>query len=68
MHILHLACTTSSADLCFNKKFEQEKKVIPINVDTYYSLFIKIVTECDTLSPSTKFSSLNHKTVVVLRV
>ena len=74
IHILHLAYTTSLPDLCFNKKFEQEKKSLyksiskSIYVDTYYLLFVIIVPECDVLSPSTKFSFLHLKKVVVLRV
>ena len=61
-------------DLCFNRKFEQEKKSLYENisksifVDTYHLLFVIIVTECDVLPPSTEFSSLHHKTMVVLRV
>ena len=49
--------TISLTDLCFNKKFEQEKKSLykisiskSIYVDTYYVLFVIIVTECDVLS------------------
>ena len=49
--------TTSLTDLCFNKKFEQEKKRLykisiskSVYVDTYYVLFVIIVTECDVLS------------------
>ena len=48
-----------------NKKFEQEKKSFyksvskSIYVDTYYLLFAIVVTECNVLSPSTKFSSLH---------
>ena len=74
IHILHLVYTTSLSDLCFNKKIEQKKKSLyksiskSIYVDTYYLLFVIIVTECDVLSPSTKFSSLHHKKVVVLQV
>ena len=44
-------------DLCFNKKFEQEKKSLykisiskSIYVDTYYVLFVIIVTEYDVSS------------------
>ena len=44
-------------DLYFNNKFEQEKKSLykisiskSIYVDTYYVLFVIIVTECDVLS------------------
>ena len=43
-------------DLCFNKKFEQEKKSLyksipkSIYVDTYCVLFVIIVTECAVLS------------------
>ena len=65
---------TSLSNLHFNKKFVQEKKSLyksiskSIYVDTYYLLFVMIVTECDVLSPSTKFSSLHDKKVVVLRV
>ena len=62
------------SNLYFNKKFEQVKKSLcksipkSIYVDTYYLLFVIKVTECGVLSPSTKFSSLHHKKVVVLRV
>ena len=49
--------TTSSTDLCFNKKFEQEKKRLykisiskSIDVDTYYVLYVIIVPESDVLS------------------
>ena len=49
--------TTSLTDLCFNKKFEQEKKRLykisiskSIYVDTYYVLFVIIVNECDVSS------------------
>ena len=49
--------TTSSTDLCFNKKFEQEKKRLykisiskSIDGDTYYVVFVIIVPECDVLS------------------
>ena len=47
-------------DLSFNKKFEREKKSSfksiskSIDVDTYYLLFVIMVTECDVLSPSAK--------------
>ena len=74
IHILHLVYTTSLSDLRFNKKFEQKKKSLynsiskSIYVDTYYLLFLIIISECDVLSPSTKFSSLHHEKVVVLRV
>ena len=44
-------------DLCFNKKFEQKKKILykistskSIYVDTYYVLFVIIVTEYDVSS------------------
>ena len=37
-----------------------------IYADTYL-LFVIMVTECDVLSPSAKFHSLNHKNMVVLR-
>ena len=74
IHILHLVYATSLPDLCFNKTYEQEKKSLYksisklIYVDTYYLLLAIVVTECDVLSPSTKFSSLHHKMVVILRV
>ena len=49
--------TTSLTDLCFKKKFEQEKKSLykisiskSIYVDTYYILFVIIVIEYDVLS------------------
>ena len=49
--------TTSLTDLSFNKKFEQEKKRLykisiskSVYVDTYYVLFVIIVTECDVSS------------------
>ena len=49
--------TTSLTDLCFNKKFEQEKKSLykisiskSIYVDTCYVLFLIIVTEYDVSS------------------
>ena len=49
--------TTSFIDLCFNKKIEQEKKNLrkisiskSIYVDTYYVLFVIIVTECNVSS------------------
>ena len=63
---------TSLSDLYFNKKYEHEKKSLykstfkSIFVDTYYLLYVIIVTECGVVSPSTKFSSLHHKKVVVL--
>ena len=63
---------TSLTDLCFNEKFELEKKRLSksisksVYVDTYYVLFVIIVTECDVCQ--TKFSSFHHKKVVVLRV
>ena len=49
--------TISLTGLCFNKKFEQEKKSLckisiskSIYVDTYYILFVVIVTEYDVSS------------------
>ena len=74
IHILHLLYMTSLSDLYFNKKYEHEKKSLckstfkSIFVDTYYLLYVIIVTECGFVSPSTKFSSLHHKKVVVLWV
>ena len=50
---MHLVYTTSLSDIFFNKNFEQEKKSLYkiifklIYVDTYYLLFVIIVTECD---------------------
>ena len=49
--------TTSLTDLCFKKKFEQEKKSLykisiskSIYVDTYHVLFVIIVSEYDVWS------------------
>ena len=74
IHILYLVYTTSLSNLYFSKKFDKEKKSLyksiskSIYFDTCYLLFVIVVTECGVLSPSTKFSSLHHKKVVVLRV
>ena len=71
IYILHLVYTTSFTNLCFLT--EQEKKGLYKSIsksiygDTYYLLFVIIVTECDVSSSSSKFSSLYHKKVAVLR-
>ena len=70
LHIYLACCVYDFLVRCFNKKGEKSlyKSISKlIYIDTYYLLFIIIVTECDVLSPSTKFSSLHHKKVVVLR-
>ena len=68
--------TISLTGLCFNKKFEQEKKSLckisiskSIYVDTYYILFVIIATEYDLSSNEIFFlTSRKGKRVVVLRV
>ena len=63
---------TSLIDLCFLKKFEQVNKSLyksiskSIHVNTYYVLFVIILTEC--VFYQTKFSSLHHKKLAVLPV
>ena len=48
----YLVYTTSLNDLCFNKKFEQEKKVyIKIFLNRFILIIIIIVTQRDVLSP-----------------
>ena len=54
-------------DLCFDKKFEKEKKGLykvsiskSIYVDTYHVLFVIIVTECD-ISPNKIFFLTSQK-------
>ena len=68
--------TICLTDVCFNKKFEQEKKRFykisiskSIYVDTYYILFVIIATEYDLSSNEIFFlTSRKGKRVVVLRV